>query len=289
MQFNTKLNVNDTVWTFPQDTTALKFQCHTIMGITVKLFNGELPTIRYTLRNNTIIYEHKEGKQWWRTEKDAINKLYGTFGKPNQCTCGHCEDKNNPEAPDLKAQYTANKKVNSLSEEYTRFFQDPGEVNENPKIDKKYFEEPKTPIKNQTTTAETLYAALNAALEKMFPQPSNDKPQPIAKSELENAFNEIFHHPDEELDDDFDRNFGEYVCSNPKPKNQNELNALYEELYNRSETFKIGDKVKLQSNGCPDKIGKLVKFDKNEYHGRKYKFMDNYGEITYCTHGLSKL
>ena len=57
--------------------------------------------------------------------------------------------------------------------------------------------------------------------------------------------------------------------------------------------LKIGDTVSLKSAGCTDKIGKLVRFNKNEpRYGHKYKLLSKQGsgeEITYCTHGLTKI
>jgi hypothetical protein len=55
--------------------------------------------------------------------------------------------------------------------------------------------------------------------------------------------------------------------------------------------LKIGDHVSLKSDGCTDTIGKLVCFDKNEpRYGHKYKLLSKQSEeITYCTHGLTKI
>lgn len=57
--------------------------------------------------------------------------------------------------------------------------------------------------------------------------------------------------------------------------------------------LKIGDTVSLKSAGCTDTIGKLVRFNKNEpRYGHKYKLLSKQGsgeEITYCTHGLTKI
>lgn len=196
---------------------------------------------------------------------------------PHQCTCGHCEDKSHPEECDInelvrelfdtqtppkefsktklpppitnsqeyvqflnrEKEKNSVKEAKTLSEEFDSFFQDPSEM---PKVEKKYFKEPRTPIKDESITGENLKAQLEAALEKMFPEDILPELAPKKhgfgipthkKSELEQAFDAIFHQPEEELDQDFDRNFGEFVCSHPKPKNQNKLNALYEELFGR--------------------------------------------------------
>jgi hypothetical protein len=57
--------------------------------------------------------------------------------------------------------------------------------------------------------------------------------------------------------------------------------------------LKIGDQVRLPTDGCTDIIGKLVRFDKNEErYGHKYKLLSKQGsseEIIYCTHGLIKI
>lgn len=174
---NTKLTYGDKVWIF----SPTKFQLTEVTIISLDVFISLMNVeVKYHTNDNYTFHEQLEGKEWFKTRKEALNKIYGLLkstidndeeeNNPHQCSCGHCENK----------KESLNTYIDELFDTYAN--------------------EPKTPI---------------------------NKP----KSELEQAFDDIFHQPEEEMDQDFDQAFGEFICSRPKPKDKNELDALFEELF----------------------------------------------------------
>jgi hypothetical protein len=245
MQFNTKLNIGDSVWTV-SPTDAL-----------VKQVTVERIQIFYTKKDNTnafsygtddgfTIYEAHEGQRWWRTRDALVKHLLGGPEQPChgecQCTGGGCKD------ADLEA--LLNEMIKS--EESTR------KSSKDEMVDafEAFFKAP--PKKEHHCGCGCQHQDLEGVLSDM-PKFQSGKPKHVTEEEafvkelerqaksknqsLSQLFDDLFSKPQfagrltpkeqQEIDDEFDALFGEHVCTRPKAKTQNELNQLYEELFDR--------------------------------------------------------
>ena len=180
MQFNTKLNIGDSIWTInPPDAiiqkciiTAIQINHFDEKGSFVDYCTGVLAGDDYL-----IVSEKAEGKSWWRTKEELVTHLLRTL----------------PDQPP-KSKYK--------------------------------------PIVLQPIGDKNKYITEEQAFVNKLEQQSKP-PQSLSK-----LFNELFtnpkQHPDEEaIDEEFDRLYGEHVCTHPKAKNKTELDQLYEDLFDR--------------------------------------------------------
>ena len=219
MQYNTKLNVGDKVWHINDG--QIKSSPITEILIRHMAGLGDKPFVDYKW-DGISRSEADEGKLWWRSQEALISHLLDSLpGGPTQ-PC-HCES---------NCQCTGGDEV-SLAELLENMMR--GEENPNPcgcgcehqDTEGVLSDMPK--FQSGRPKHVTEEEAFVNELAK------HSKPQDIGS-----LFDELFakphtkHHPDEEaIDREFDQLFGEHVCTRPKARNKNELDQLYEDLFDR--------------------------------------------------------
>lgn len=205
MQFNTKLNIGDKIWRVSSIGPAIKQSIITDIHIVFSPASKETPnlTMLYGTDDHSTIYEHKEDETWWRTREALVKHLLRDEAKSCHSEC-QCTGGNE-----------------NLIEEL---------LNEMIKAEK-------DSRKNEPTKEE-----LADAFDKFFePTYTSGRPKHVTEEEayvkeMERQYKEKMKFTDAEkkkIDQEFDQLFGEYVCTRPKAKTQNELNQLYDELFER--------------------------------------------------------
>ena len=219
MQYNTKLNVGDNVWHINDG----KIVSSNIAEICIRhLRHIPTPLIDYKWEGISRS-EESEGKLWWRTRDALVQHLLGGPIQPChsecQCTGGgvSLEELLNEM---MAGDKTPNPSESVLVEAFENFFKEP------PK---------KAP---HCGCGHCEHQDLEGVLSDM-PKFQSGRPKHVTEEEAfvkelqRQSKPKLTEAEMERIDNEFNQLFGEHICTLSKNKSKNELDQLYDELFDR--------------------------------------------------------